>query len=171
MNVEILEFYPIERDEDKGFLSGTLRIRLSTLGIDILGIYALKNKNGWYFRLPNGKSIHQETGAPCWYPFLSFYDKEKQKQLMQEIKEKGTNFIENRLADKENTLIFHGKPSFSKRQASPPKTKEAAKEAKETADSARLRPASSTSGKVWVDPPPRKKITTAVQKSRSGRMF
>jgi len=169
MNIEILEFYPIERSQDEGFLSGTLRIRLPSLGIDILGIYAVRNKSVWSFSLPRGKSIHHDTGGICFYPFLSFNDKEKQKELMETIKEKGKAFIEAGLASGE-PLVFPGKPSFLKKQASAPKSKNVAKEAKENPAVVKSKPMASIVNNVWVDLPPLRK-STAFQKARTGRRF
>lgn len=165
--IEVIEFYPIEKNETNGFLSGTLRIRLPELGIDILGVYASKNKNGWSFRLPNGKSIHHETGAPCWYPFISFQDKERQKQLMEEINGKGKAFIDDRLSDKENPLVFLGNPFVKKKHVTTNKNKEKPVEAKETVTVEKTKPVSSIANKVWVDPPTRKIVTA--QKMRTGR--
>ncbi len=167
MNIEILEFYPIERNEANGFLSGTLRIRLLDLGVDILGVYAVRNKNGYFFNLPRGKSIHHETGGVCFYPFLSFNDKEKQRMIMQEIKVKGQKFIEKRLASGDS-IVFPGKPSFNKSQSSTPRTKEIVREAKEIVTDNKPKPVSSIANKVWVDPPPRK-IATAHHQRNLGK--
>lgn len=42
MNLEIVEFYPLEINIEKGFLAGTLHVRLPDSGIHVLGIYVQK---------------------------------------------------------------------------------------------------------------------------------
>lgn len=44
MNIEILEFYPLEKNDEKQNLTGTLRIRLVEFEIEILGIYVSKER-------------------------------------------------------------------------------------------------------------------------------
>src|ERR1700733_7278405 len=104
MNIEIVEFYPLEWNEVKGLLTGTLRVKLPDLGIHILGIHVSKRKDFWYFNLPGRNGIHHETGEIVRYPFIAFDDREKQHALMEAIRQQGRAFIEKRLADNENPL-------------------------------------------------------------------
>jgi hypothetical protein len=106
MKVEVIDFYPLERNEEKGYLSGTLRIKLPDIGIHILGIFVSKTKNRWYFTLPGRKGTHHETGEEVRYPFIVFEDCDKQKELIAAIREEGRTFIERKLLDKANSLIF-----------------------------------------------------------------
>jgi hypothetical protein len=77
MNVEILDFYPIEKNENKGTLTGTLRIKLPDLGIHILGIFVFRKNDFWQFRLPGRSGTHHETGASVRYPFIVFEERAK----------------------------------------------------------------------------------------------
>lgn len=106
MNIEILEFYPIECNEDKEILTGTLRIKLCDFGIHILGIWVKRRKNSWYFTMPGRNGTHHETGETIRYPFIVFEDREMQRILMEAIREQGRAFIEKKLADIEKPLIF-----------------------------------------------------------------
>lgn len=149
MNVEIIEFYPLERDESKEMLSGTIRILLSDIGIHILGIYVLKKKDFWFFRMPRRKGIHHETGEYVFYPYIILEDHEKHKQLLETIRERGQEFIEKRLANVENPLVFTSNPAnnsighFSRTV-----------KANETTFSSKER-ATESKTKQWMDPPKR----------------
>jgi hypothetical protein len=113
MIVEIVEFYPLSRNEAKGELTGTLRVRLPELGIHILGVFLSKRADAWYFTLPGREAVSHKTGERIRYPFIVFEDREKQKALMVSIREHGRSFIERRLTDTENPLIF---PELRKKQ-------------------------------------------------------
>lgn len=149
MNVEILEFYPLERNEDRGILTGTLRVKLPDIGIELLGIYVSKQKNYWYFTLPGRMATHHETGETIRYPFIAFEDREKQRDLITAIREKGRAFIEARLTDTANPLIFSKKKRQQSRQTVEPKA--SIKETKPVVDSV---PAKTIATKQWRDPPP-----------------
>lgn len=149
MDIEIIEFYPIDRDESRDTLTGTLRINLPEIGIHILGIFVSKRKETWFFSIPGRNGTHHETGKWIFYPHIVFDDREKQAELMAAIREKGKAFIESRLADTEHPLIFPNKKSDqTKATDNPP--------AKETISIAKLKP--STAVKQWIDPPKRKAI-------------
>lgn len=51
-NVEIIEFYPIERNESKKTLNGTIRVKLPDLGI-----YVSKIKDRWFFICLQGTEL------------------------------------------------------------------------------------------------------------------
>lgn len=108
MNVEIIEFYPIECREDKELLTGTLRIRLPDIGIQILGIFVSKNKDSWFFALPGRKGVDHKTGKAVRYPFVSFDSRETQKELIEAIREKAPEFIEMRLLNTDGLFIGDG---------------------------------------------------------------
>ena len=154
MKIEIIEFYGLDRNEEKGLLNGTLRIKLSEIGIHILGIYVTKKKESWFFHMPGRLGTNHETGEAVRYPFIVFEDREKQKELMTAIREKGREFIEKRLTDTENPIIWpqkQKKEQYIKKLSS---TKDNAMEAKQIGKEA-AKPTISTI-KVWQDPPPRK---------------
>lgn len=100
MNVEILEFYPIEKNEERKTLTGTLRVKLPDLGIHILGIFVFRKNDYWHFTIPGRTGEHHETGVSVRYPFVVFEDRDKQKELIEAIREKGREFILNRLSER-----------------------------------------------------------------------
>jgi hypothetical protein len=167
MNIEIVEFYPLEFNENNGFLSGTLRIKLD-IGIHILGIYVAKRKDSWFFQLPGRMSTHHEAGEPIRYPFICFEDREKYCELMEALKTQGRAFIEKRLVDTENPLKFPEKKQQQQKQVvnaqKPDKQpKPSAIEQKLNNDppiAKKPEPAKSYAtikpNMQWQDPPPRK---------------
>ena len=105
MKIEVIEFFPITRDDVRGVLTGTLRVKIPEVGLHILGIFVSKKKNFWFFTLPGKKGIHHETGEPVRYPFVVF-EGEQQRELMDAIRTHGRAYIEKRLDDKENPLVI-----------------------------------------------------------------
>lgn len=156
MNIEIVEFYPLERNEDKEILTGTLRVKLPDIGIHILGIYISRRKDYWHFSLPGRNGFHHETQQPVRYPFIVFEDREKQRALMDAIREKGRDFIEHRLADTENPPVVPQLKQQQAKQVEHPKIRDNATDAKGTAFIAKPQPVKPTGMKQWVDPPKRK---------------
>lgn len=106
MNVELVEFYRIEHNENKGILTGTLRIKLPDIGIQILGVYACRRRNSWFFSLPGRHGVDHKTGESIRYNCIVFDDRDKQRQLISAIREQGPPFIEKRLADIENSVAM-----------------------------------------------------------------
>lgn len=154
MNIEIVEFYPLELNKDKGFLRGTLRVRLPDLGLHILGIYVKKQKEFWYFMMPGREAISNETGEWIRYPFIVFEDRDRQRALIEAIRKRGRAFIEQRLADTENPLIFPKKQENDQNKSKYQSTCD-----KETAAPAiKAKLVASILDKEWRDPPKRKTI-------------
>lgn len=88
-----MEFYPKELNESKGYLTGTMRIKLPEIEIHILGINVVKKKDNWFFELPSRIGFDQNR-ASFKYPCFSFEDKEKQRSLKEAVRIKGKEFIE-----------------------------------------------------------------------------
>lgn len=155
MNIEVIEFYPIERNEEKGLLNGTLRIRLPVLGIHIMGIYVSKKNDYWFFSLPGRNGIHHESGESVRYPFIAFENRDQQNELIAAIKKMAPAFIEKRLADTENPLNFPKQQQQTKRMEQP---KDCDKEAKvkQKVPIEKSKQTNSITMKEWIDPPPRK---------------
>mgnify|MGYP001583009335 CR=1 FL=1 len=103
MNIEIMEFYPIHRDNKR--YTGTIRLRLVDIGIQILGIHVIRTKERWYFNIPF-KTGTDELGNLVQYPVLSFEDKEFQRDLIRSIQEKAPAFIEARIIDPLKPVVF-----------------------------------------------------------------
>jgi hypothetical protein len=151
MNIEVIEFFPIEIDQGIGFISGTLRIKLIDLGIHVLGIHVTKRKNSWFFNLPGRVANDHRTGKPIRYPYICFEDREMQRQLIDAIREKGRAFIEKRLS--ENPLTFHQK--VKEDEVNPLSSEE-----KNNATQPELKP-KNTQMRIWTTPPPLKRRPTA----------
>lgn len=149
MNIEVVDFFPIEKDEAKGLMKGTMRIMLPDIGIHIMGILVVKHRYGWYFDIPRKRSIHHETGEPVKYPVFAFDDREQQHSLMLAIREKGRAYIEKRLEDKENPLQWPQMQQEGVSNSKPQAKSEVPAEAKLEASIAKAKP------KVWSDPPKR----------------
>jgi hypothetical protein len=156
MKIEIVEFYPMEHDERKEFLNGTLRVKLLDIGIHILGIYVSKKKDFWFFNLPGKLATHHETGESVRYPFIVFEDLDKQKDLITAIREQGRAFIEKRLVDVENPLVFPQKSKIPSKQVQPSKNDNNSTAVKETVIEKNNKLIASIASKIWVDPPKRK---------------
>lgn len=110
MNVEIVEFYPLQNG--KGIISGTLRIKLCDLGIHILGIYVTKKGDHWFFNLPGRNGIYHETGKTIRYPFVVFENSERHALFMNELRKKGRVFVEEWLIKKQ--ILEETSPSLEK---------------------------------------------------------
>ena len=157
MNIEILEFYPLEKNDEKQTLTGTIRIRLIDFEIEILGIYVSKQQDRWYFNLPSRKGTHHETGAPVRYPNFVFTDRDKHRQFIDAIREKGKTFIERRLLDVEKPLIFPQRQKKELRQSETHKAQNKPTELKETISTAKPK----QKVKEFYDLPPRSAKSTA----------
>lgn len=95
MNVEICEFYPYIRKED--YLDGSLKINITGLNIEILGIYICCKKNKWTVRLPHKFGIHHDSGKTVCYPLIAFRDKEIHKAFLTEIRRMAIKYIDNQI--------------------------------------------------------------------------
>lgn len=109
MNVEILEFYPLEKNESGTKINGTIRVRLPDIGVQILGIYVTKKNNTWFFNLPKKNGVDKNTGEKIFYRTFLFEDHEKNADMINAIREKGIEFIENQMKDPENLSRFDAK--------------------------------------------------------------
>lgn len=95
MNVDFVEFYMNAKEEDGSFFSGSLHIRLQDFGIDIRGIIVIMKDENWSFFLPNKMS--DVEGRKIRYPIFSFTDREKSKELLRIIIEKGKDFVSEKM--------------------------------------------------------------------------
>lgn len=105
MNIEIVEFYEIDRNDEREMLTGTLRIRLPDIGIEILGIYVSKKKERWFFSLPMRVGRDNKTGEAVRYPCLVFTDPAKHKSLIEAIRREAIPFIEKLFNFNENNSL------------------------------------------------------------------
>jgi len=104
MNIEIIEFFPHEVNESKGLLNGSLKVKLVDLGIILMGVLASKRKGVYFFTMPGKFCDSHDTGRKIRFPFVVFEDPERQRTLINAIREKGIAFIEALLSDPERSL-------------------------------------------------------------------
>jgi hypothetical protein len=162
MDVEILQFFPTEHDENKRIITGTLKVRIIGLGLLILGVFVQKRKDNWFFGMPNKKGVNPE-GLLVSFPCIAFENPEQQRKLMAIIRERGITFIEKQIA--ENSLKFPPTQQRSQKPAIPPTSRESAVAQKQTLSINRSKPEQSVAEKNWMDPPPRKTSQKFVARS------
>lgn len=126
-----------------------------------------KERESWYFSLPSRKGTHHETGNPVRYPAIVFTDREKHRQFMDAIREKGRVFIEQRLVDMERPIIFFQKQQNESKQGGASKAQNNPTESKKTVPIEKPKLNSSIAVKEWRDPPP----LTARPQARSVSKF
>lgn len=141
MNIEINEFYPIEHQEETDYISGTISVHIEDLKMNLLGIFVCRNKGKWNVLLPYKKGLCHKSDKSVNYPIVNFEPKERNRDLVNAIREQLPSFIERRLSDPDQPVVF------PQRKQSVPKSKVEEK----------VRP----KAKVWVDPPPLKRFETA----------
>lgn len=106
MQVEIIEFYPMYRNKSKQRIAGTVRVKLPEMGIYLSGVFVSKKRDNWYVSLPEKKGICHKTGKQIAYTTVYFEDYQKQCNLKTQLKKIVREFIENRLLDTENPIVF-----------------------------------------------------------------
>lgn len=97
MKVEIVEFYEEERDDTRQRLRGSLHVFLPELNIDIRGCTVSKKKNYWHITLPFRKGFDHEKSEFVRYPVFSFLDREKNNELIREVRIEGRRYIEEKM--------------------------------------------------------------------------
>ncbi len=147
MNIEIIDFFPITFDPSKDIISGTLKVKLHDFGINLLGVYISKHKKFWRVVIPSKKTIHHETGDSVIYPYISFEDREKQRELIDTIRQKSISFIESRIADTTKPIICPPKPIKTFKHPKPPIPKEKPSVKKV------INPVETITKRKWMDPP------------------
>ncbi len=102
MKVEVLEFYLHVDNREDDFINGDVKLRIVDLGFDILGVYIQKKQKKVFVRMPGRKTICKKTGLEIWFPYFAMKDKEKQKELINEVIKVTTKFLLNWLEEKHN---------------------------------------------------------------------
>ncbi len=93
MKIEIVEYYPFPRP--RGSLLGSLHVYLCDFDIDYRGILVFLSKDGKtiLYRSPAQQGKDPYTGQVCYYPFLSFTNKETNKAMMKAVKKLADPYI------------------------------------------------------------------------------
>lgn len=104
MDVEILDFFPNRKDDERKSFTGTVKAYIPSLGVHILGISVFKRDNFWFFRIPSKSAYDPIQKKKIHYPTFSFSETEVQKKFIDELRLVGRKYIENRMQDIENPL-------------------------------------------------------------------
>lgn len=95
MDIEVVEFYTMERDDEKQILKGSLHVYLPEIDADLRGVMVRKRKDSWFFGLPTLFGIDPDTEKKVKFPVFAFVSREKTDELKKLIREKGKDYIVN----------------------------------------------------------------------------
>ena len=94
MNIEVVEFYIAERDDEKGLIKGSLHVYLIDIHADLRGVNVSKKADKWFFSLPWQSAKDIDCGDRVRFPVFSFTDFKKTDALRSLIRKKGIEYIE-----------------------------------------------------------------------------
>ena len=155
MKIDIIEFYPQVFDATKQILTGSLHIYIAEYDVDLRGLFVTRKGNSWHFSMPSRQTV-DATGAPVRYPCFTFRSKERQKELMDAVRANGQKYIEGRLADTENPIIFpQQKKQPSKQEFPVARINNSTAAKQEGLIAVKPKVTSSIATKQWRDPPKR----------------
>jgi hypothetical protein len=93
MDIEVVEFYTMERNDEKQTLVGSLHVYLTEMDVDLRGVLVKKRKDSWYFELPFLFGKDPETKQKVKFPVFSFVNREKTSELRNVVRDKGKDYI------------------------------------------------------------------------------
>ncbi len=93
MNIEIVDFYVMERDDSKKKLNGSMHVYIVDLDIDLRGLFVTRKNKQIFIYLPTKSGIDTETKEIVYFPIFSFGDMKKTQQLVKDILEVGRPYI------------------------------------------------------------------------------
>lgn len=96
MNIEFIEFYMTDSNEDLSYFSGTLHVYLPDEDTDLRGIVVIFKNENWNFFLPH-KMTSGADGKKIRYPVYSKRDRNQSKLLLQAIIEQGKAFVSEKI--------------------------------------------------------------------------
>ena len=99
MKVEVVEFYPTEKDDSKQILKGSLHVYLPDMDVDLRGVMVRKRKDSWYFGLPSLFGKDPETGKMVRFPVFAFVNRDKTRELRNNIIEEGKRYIKENISN------------------------------------------------------------------------
>jgi len=108
MDIEIVEYYPITKNGQKG--TGTFHVYVIDYGIDIRGMRLSRNKDVWHILFPTKTTYDNEEKKEVSFPVFQFTDKEKNESFRMLCKEK----LKEYLLDKWNNFPDIKKIPFKK---------------------------------------------------------
>lgn len=115
MNIELVEFYTLTRDDKNRILTGTLHIYFPEWDLDIRGIFLTKLKSHFFIKVPHRIAIDDDTKEEVRYPVFSFTQKDKQKAFVKRVLELAKPYV------MEKILNQPGYRELIKRQKKPKK--------------------------------------------------
>lgn len=93
MDIEIVEFYPTQKDSKQRIIKGTMHIYLIPYEIDIRGILCSCNGKSWWFQMPFSSQWDNVEKKIMRFPIFSFSNKEKYEEIITFLKTKGKDYI------------------------------------------------------------------------------
>jgi hypothetical protein len=158
MMIEIVNFYPNFRNDNKQLLQGTLHVYLVDLEIDLRGIFVSKKKDFWYFSLPMKIALESDKNTVK-YPVISFRNLNKTNQLLQIIKEKGKPFVDDFLKTNPQPIESQKSISFDQAEVYQDNLNEGPVIEKKPISQVKTSSSFKIPTKQWIDLPPRKTQT------------
>lgn len=93
MKFEAVEFYPVARDDEKGFLSGTMHLFWVDKKLDLRGIKVQRKKDKYFAFLPYVTAVDFDTGDVVRYPLLLPVNEEEKITMIEEIRKAAKDYI------------------------------------------------------------------------------
>jgi len=100
MNIEFVEFYMADINEDKSYFCGTLHVYLPDEDTDLRGVVVIFKNENWNFFLPH-KMTTGPDGKKIRYPVYSKRDHNQSKKILQYIIENGKSFVERKIKERQ----------------------------------------------------------------------
>lgn len=91
MEIEFVEFYPIERKKPGSKLIGTIHVYLCEEKIDIRGIKVFRCGRNCFVDVPYAVAWDKEEQKKVKYPYISFMDNDKQKDFIASLRKVASN--------------------------------------------------------------------------------
>lgn len=93
MNLEIVEAYPMEREN-----TFSMHVYLPDEDLDIRGILVIFKKR-WVFMMPNKSNWDEDEQRNVSFPCLGFCNPAKQKEFTESLIEKGTFYMQEKMSE------------------------------------------------------------------------
>lgn len=118
MEIEIVEFYPVEKQERR--LLGSLHVYIIDLKLDIRGfrvIFDMDAQKRWKFVFPHISIFFPKEQKPETFPVVQFSDPQMNRDLIKQIRKKASEYIRKNFFDEGMELELkkiEGQMKFSK---------------------------------------------------------
>lgn len=86
MEIEVVEYYPMEKKNKNARLLGTMHVYLCDEKIDLRGVKIYKGGKSYFVEVPFSYGIDEETKEKVKYPYLSFIENDKQEDFIKSLR-------------------------------------------------------------------------------------